>query len=141
MDDEAKQALQEIRDQLARLQSDYRVLADAARSPEHRKRRGPVAWLSSRTWRLWVATALLLPALYVGSFGPVCRCVTQPDISVLSRLEWFYSPLFHMEHFASSSDVIWPYHALRCTEATRQSPRCGGGSSTGPDFSEPCESS
>ncbi|MFN0051487.1 MAG: hypothetical protein ACKV0T_04805 [Planctomycetales bacterium] len=36
------------------------------------KRLGPVLWLASRTRRFWIAVALLLPVLYVGSFGPAC---------------------------------------------------------------------
>ena len=34
------------------------------------KRRGPLLWLAGRTWRFWVV-AVVLPLLYVASFGPV----------------------------------------------------------------------
>src|SRR5262245_27602972 len=37
------------------------------------KRRGPMTWLASRTWRFWLATTLILPVLYVLSYGPVGR--------------------------------------------------------------------
>src|SRR6186997_898424 len=38
-----------------------------------RKPRGPLTWLSSRTWRFWVAVAIAVPVLYVGSWPPVLR--------------------------------------------------------------------
>ena len=38
-----------------------------------KKRRGPLTWLAARTWRFWVVVVVVLPVLYVGSFGPACR--------------------------------------------------------------------
>ncbi len=40
-----------------------------------RKRRGPLHWLGDRSRRFWIVTALVLPVLYVGMFGPACWCV------------------------------------------------------------------
>jgi hypothetical protein len=36
------------------------------------KPRGPLTWLSARTWRFWLFAAIALPVLYVASFGPAC---------------------------------------------------------------------
>lgn len=36
------------------------------------KRRGLLLWLADRTWRFWVVVLVILPALYVASFGPAC---------------------------------------------------------------------
>jgi hypothetical protein len=34
------------------------------------KRRGPLLWLAGRSWRFWVVVTLMLPVLYIASFGP-----------------------------------------------------------------------
>jgi hypothetical protein len=35
------------------------------------KRRGPLLWLAARSRRFWIVT-VLVPLLYVASFGPAC---------------------------------------------------------------------
>src|SRR5437899_2612492 len=35
-------------------------------------RGGPLYWIKRRSRRFWLVMAILLPLLYVGSFGPAC---------------------------------------------------------------------
>lgn len=61
------------------------------------KRRGPLGWLVARTWRFWVVAALLMPLLYVGSFGPACwitaRLSSGARIPPPPKWMLIYSPL------------------------------------------------
>lgn len=35
-----------------------------------KQRRGPIGWLTARTWRFWAIAAILLTVLHVASVGP-----------------------------------------------------------------------
>jgi len=45
-------------------------------SERSRKRRGPLLWLGGRSRRFWIVMAVILPVIYVGSFGPACWWTT-----------------------------------------------------------------
>jgi hypothetical protein len=40
-------------------------------------RGGPLYWLKRRSRRFWIAVVVLLPVLYVASFGPACWITSQ----------------------------------------------------------------
>lgn len=62
-----------------------------------RKRRGPMMWLESRTWRFWTAVAIVAPALYIASLGPWHYVVGRwgPDSQMVRETEWMFSPAFY----------------------------------------------
>jgi hypothetical protein len=45
-----------------------------------RKRRGPLLWLADRPRGFWIATAVMLPVVYVASFGPACW-ISEPGVT------------------------------------------------------------
>jgi len=69
-----------------------------------RKRRGPITlFCESRRFR-WgvIAVVLLLPVLYVASFGPACWWFTPGSYSATPKVPAFYMPIgwlyFHAPH-------------------------------------------
>jgi hypothetical protein len=57
-------------------------------------RGGPLYWLKRRSWRFWFCVAILVPVLYVGSFGPAC---------------WLASRSFEPDGTpVLMSDIYWP---------------------------------
>lgn len=70
-----------------------------------RKRQGLLGWLRGRSRRFWIGVAIVLPLLYVTSFGPACWMVAQPirdgmQPTAPSRVYW---PL---GHFAQGESAI-----------------------------------
>jgi hypothetical protein len=43
------------------------------------KSRGPLLWLAGRSRRFWVGAMVMMPLLYVGSFGPACWLTAWPN--------------------------------------------------------------
>jgi len=59
------------------------------------KRRGPLLWLAARSRRFWLIASIVLPVLYVASFGPVCwlyHHIRAPEWA-WTPLLWAYAPL------------------------------------------------
>jgi hypothetical protein len=53
---------------------------------------GPLYWLSRRSRRFWIVTGVLLPVLYVASFGPACWITSRMNFGA-SLLPMFYRPI------------------------------------------------
>jgi hypothetical protein len=57
----------------------------------HKSRGGPLYWLGHRSRRFWIFAVVLMPVLYVGSFGPACWIATQGESDSLGRTVVLYS--------------------------------------------------
>jgi len=66
------------------------------------RQRGPISlFLGNRRFRLVVVTLVAAPMLYVGSFGPVCRCLPG-DKRTVKTLVAIYYPLLSFVNWCQS---------------------------------------
>src|SRR5262245_22794720 len=87
------------------------------------KRRGLLLWLSARTWRFWVAI-VILPPLYLASFGPACWFTSRMEIGA-PIVNVVYQPIMRAafagyvhiaEYGFRYSDPDWTF--VQATDAT-----------------------
>jgi hypothetical protein len=75
--------------------SDFPPGHNGGMSDERQAKRGePFYWLRSRSWRFWLVLIVVVPILYIASFGPVCWVTSRsPTPDRWDTADAIYSPI------------------------------------------------
>src|SRR5436190_23317650 len=76
------------------------------------KRRGPITWLAGRSRRFWIGLAMLLPVLYVVSFGPACWWTVNHRVPRWMVIYWPLGAMMERHHFGSSALDWWVFYGV-----------------------------